>query len=127
MKEKLFLSSFIGEFNRNHGRKNDTVQAPKRRKEEIYGQLVAPNTIGINHDHFITYYLDLDIDGQENSFLKTKLKSFKTDGSTPRKSYWSVVEEEIEKELDARLRPTQPMELHIVNPNKKTAIGNKVG
>lgn len=96
-------------------------------KEEIYGQLVAPNTIGINHDHFITYYLDLDIDGQENSFLKTKLKSFKTDGSTPRKSYWSVVEEEIEKELDARLRPTQPMELHIVNPNKKTAIGNKVG
>lgn len=96
-------------------------------KEEIYGVLAAPNTIGVNHDHFITYYLDLDIDGQDNSFVKANLKSFKSDGSTPRKSYWSVVEEPVHNELDARLRPTEPAEFNIVNPNKETAIGNKVG
>ncbi|KAG7026239.1 hypothetical protein SDJN02_12738, partial [Cucurbita argyrosperma subsp. argyrosperma] len=96
-------------------------------KEEIYGLLVAQNTIGINHDHFLTYYLDLDIDGQENSFVKGKLTSFKTDGSTPRKSYWSVVREEAKKELDARNLPTEPVELYIVNPNKETTIGNQVG
>ncbi|KGN48007.1 primary amine oxidase [Cucumis sativus] len=107
--------------------KTTTYKHESEVKEEIYGLLVAPNTIGINHDHFITYYLDLDIDGQENSFQKLKLKSFRTDGSTPRKSYWSVVSEEVKKELDARLRPTEPVELHIVNPNKKTAVGNKVG
>ncbi|XP_022138388.1 primary amine oxidase-like [Momordica charantia] len=96
-------------------------------KEEIYGALAAANTIGVNHDHFITYYLDLDIDGQDNSFVKSKLKSFKSDGSTPRKSYWSVVDELVHNELDARLRPTEPTEFNIVNPNKETAIGNKVG
>lgn len=96
-------------------------------KEDIFGTLVAPNTVAVNHDHFLTYYLDLDIDGQQNSFLKAKLKKKKNHRDTLRKSYWTVVKETAKTELDARLRLMEPAEYLIVNQNKETEVGNQVG
>ncbi|KAH9682709.1 Amine oxidase [Citrus sinensis] len=82
-------------------------------KEDQQGKLVADNTIGVNHDHFLNYYLDLDIDGYANSFEKTKL---------------TVEKETAKTEFEARLKlDTKPMEFAMVNPNKKTKIGHPVG
>ncbi|KAL5782580.1 hypothetical protein ACOSP7_007609 [Xanthoceras sorbifolium] len=98
-------------------------------KEEAHGTLVAENTIGVYHDHFINYYLDLDIDGDANSFVKTNLVTKRnTEANTPRKSYWTVEKETVNTELDARiLLGTKPMELSLENPNKKTKVGHPVG
>ncbi|KAF7837281.1 primary amine oxidase-like [Senna tora] len=100
-------------------------------KDEIYGTLIADNTIGVYHDHFLTYYLDLDIDGEANSFVKTNLETTRvTDHSSPRKSYWKLVSETAKTEADARInlgRGSKPGELLVVNPNKKTKLGNNVG
>lgn len=94
---------------------------------DVYGNLVAENLVGNNHDHFITYYLDLDIDGEENSLVKAKLRSVRPHKS-PRKSYWTVVKETVQSEGDARINELglDPMEIFITNPNKKTKIGNLV-
>lgn len=94
--------------------------------ERTYGPLIAKNRIGNNHDHFITYYLDLDIDGEDNSFVQANLKVKRAKGS-PRKSYWTVVQETAQTEDDARLRlGMKASELLLVNPNKKTKLGNDV-
>lgn len=98
-------------------------------KEDQHGTLVADNSIGVHHDHFLNYYLDLDIDGYANSFEKTKLVTKRnTEANTPRKSYWTVEKETAKTELEARLKlDTKPIEIALVNPNKKTKIGHPIG
>ncbi|KAF8392427.1 hypothetical protein HHK36_022769 [Tetracentron sinense] len=96
-------------------------------KEDVYGTLLTENSIGINHDHFVTYYLDLDIDGDDNSFVKAKMQKMRTDGSTPRKSYWTAVRETAKTEADARIHLGEAADLLVVNPNKKTRVGNQIG
>ncbi|XP_027332827.1 primary amine oxidase-like [Abrus precatorius] len=98
-------------------------------KSDQHGTLVSTNSIGVYHDHFYIYHLDLDIDGQENSFEKTNLKTVRvTDGSSKRKSYWTVETETANTESDAKIiLGSSPSELSVVNPNKKTAVGNDVG
>ena len=105
--------------------KASTYTHKKQVKEDIYGTLVTENTIAINHDHYITCYLDLDIDGEKNSFVKGKMKTMRTDGSTPRKSYWTMIREPVKTELDARTWTDKPAELLIVNPNR--ILVNQVG
>jgi len=91
--------------------------------------LVSANSIGVYHDHFYIYYLDLDIDGTHNSFEKTSLKTVRiTDGSSKRKSYWTTETQTAKTESDAKITiGLAPGELAFVNPNKKTVVGNEVG
>ncbi|GAU23717.1 hypothetical protein TSUD_46470 [Trifolium subterraneum] len=98
-------------------------------KERVFGTLVTENTIANFHDHLVTYYLDLDIDDNANSFISAKIQKVKANGfETPRKSYWTLVKEAVKSEAEARIRlGLEPAELLIVNPNKMTRLGNQVG
>ncbi|KAG6574986.1 hypothetical protein SDJN03_25625, partial [Cucurbita argyrosperma subsp. sororia] len=98
-------------------------------KEEVYGALISENTIGVRHDHFLIYHLDLDIDGGLNSFVKSNLRTVRLPSSeSPRKSYWTVVSETAKTEADARIKfGSQAAELGVVNPNRRTRLGNPVG
>src|SRR3984957_4246350 len=38
-----------------------------------HGTLGAPNLLAVNHDHYFSYWLDLEVDGTANSFMIDKL------------------------------------------------------
>ncbi|XP_062074105.1 amine oxidase [copper-containing] gamma 2-like [Humulus lupulus] len=104
-------------------------QIPK--EEEMSGPLVSENLIGVVHDHFVTFHLDMDVDGPNNSFAKVSLVKEETSppNSSPRKSYLKVQRHVAKTENDAKinLKLTEPSELHVVNPSKLSSLGNPSG
>ncbi|KAK1679700.1 hypothetical protein QYE76_040548 [Lolium multiflorum] len=97
-------------------------------RQDAHGTLVAENTLAVYHDHYVTYHLDLDVDGTNNSFVKNIITTRHNTAGTPRKSYWTVPREVAETEADAQVDVNAaPADLLIVNPNKRTRMGNEVG
>ena len=41
--------------------------------EVQFGQLIAPGISAVDHDHYFSYRLDLDVDGVNNSMMVDKL------------------------------------------------------
>ena len=52
------------------------------------GQFVAENTVGVNHDHYFSYRLDLDVDGPANSFMLHRMVPKRLENDPMRKSIW---------------------------------------
>lgn len=99
-------------------------------QEDIFGTLLSENVIGVIHDHYVTFHLDMDIDGSDNSFVKVNIKKEHTlPGVSPRTSYLKAVRNVAKTEKDAqiKLKLYDPSEFHVINPSKKTRVGNPVG
>ena len=98
-------------------------------KDERYGHFVADNTVGVNHDHFFSFRLDLDVDGTENSFVKEQLKTERLPADHPRKSLWVAEQKVAKTESDAQLTMMMehPALWRVINPNVKGPLGYPVG
>ena len=92
------------------------------------GTLVASNLVAVNHDHFFSYRLDLDVDGPTNSFMIDRLVAQPLSGVV-RKSIWatesSIARTEKEAILDLDLR--HPAMWHFINPTQHGALGYPTG
>jgi primary-amine oxidase len=53
-----------------------------------HGSLVAPNIAAPYHDHFLSFRLDLDVDGSANHFISEKLVRQTLPPSSQRRSVW---------------------------------------
>jgi primary-amine oxidase len=93
-----------------------------------HGTLVAPNLLAVNHDHYFSYRLDLDVDGTANSFMVDRLVQEPLSGST-RKMIWAaqstVAHTEKDAILDLDLR--HPAMWHFLNPSQHDARGYPTG
>jgi primary-amine oxidase len=102
------------------------MDAPSAKQDTAYGALVAPYVVAPNHDHYINFRLDLDVDGRDNTMIADRFE-LKTDAtSTTRKSFWAIASESWTKEgaLD------QPHQTHgggtswrVANGNTRNALG----
>ncbi|HYM08963.1 MAG TPA: hypothetical protein VEU11_20595, partial [Terriglobales bacterium] len=90
-----------------------------------YGHLVAENLSGVNHDHFFSFRLDLDVDGPNNSLMIDRMVPEKLPAASPRKSIWalrmSTAQTEQQGILDIHL--DRPAMWRIANPNVQGPLG----
>jgi primary-amine oxidase len=72
-------------------------------RPDAYGRFVAPRIVAVNHDHYFSFRLDLDVDGSTNSLVVDRLKSVTLPGDHPRRSIWVADETVARRESDAKL------------------------
>ncbi|KAM1024661.1 hypothetical protein ACFX15_037228 [Malus domestica] len=99
-------------------------------QENLYGTLLSENVIGVIRDHYVTFHLDMDVDGSDNSFMKVNLqRQSNSPTESPRKSYLKATKTvaKTEKDVQIKLKLYDPSEFHMINPSKRTRVGNPVG
>lgn len=96
---------------------------------EQTGVLVAPNTLAVNHDHFFSFRLDLDVDGPNNSFMIDRLVTEPMKSDTTRKSLWVVQPAMAHTEKEAILDQCldRPAMWTFINPQQHSSIGHASG
>lgn len=88
-----------------------------------YGTLVAPNLVGVNHDHFMSFRVDMDVDGQDNRLVLDKFVKRKLTNNPLRHSLWQVERSVVgtEAALDSM---HDPMWYRVESGNRRNAMGN---
>ncbi len=81
---------------------------------------------GVDHDHYFSYRLDLDVDGVNNSLMVDKLVPYKLPDSAPGRHWiWAMKPEMVKTEGDAKLDVSiqHPAMWMFTNENVKNALG----
>lgn len=73
-------------------------------RDDAYGRFVDEHTVAVNHDHFFSFRLDLDVDGTANSFVREALETVRLAGDHPRSSVWVVHPHVARTEAEGKLR-----------------------
>jgi primary-amine oxidase len=94
---------------------------PTAARDTAYGELVAPGTVAIYHDHFFSFRLDLDIDGQKNTLIQDAVVPQRLPNDNPRRSIWTVERGRVVEEGSIGGGPAA---WRVSNPNIAGALGH---
>ena len=92
---------------------------------DAYGRFLDRNVIGVNHDHYFSYRLDLDVDGADNRFVADRLVTRELPADHPRRSLWVQEPHAAQTEQDAQLdiNLAQPALWRILSSSRRNAVG----
>ena len=88
------------------------------------GALVAPNVVAVYHDHYLSFRLDLDVDGRENTLIREEIVPERVEG--PRRSIWRLEPTVVAEEGPVAERAHGEV-WRVVNRAEETALGHHPG
>lgn len=104
------------------------MRDPAAAQDTAHGRLVAPGLAAINHDHFLSFRLDVDIDGTGNTLVRQQLAPRPVAGDAGRRSLWNVAETPVTEEGPVAGDGHGTAQVwRIVNPNETTRLGQHPG
>ncbi len=89
-----------------------------------FGALVAPNTVAPYHDHYFSFRLDLDVDGQNNRLVRDSIVMRQLPEGHARRSLWTLDTQMVEQEGPVDRFATRPGAWRVVNPSTRNALGH---
>ena len=94
--------------------------------DTAHGELVAPGTVALYHDHFFCFRLDLDVDGEKNTLIRDAVVPRRLPSTNPRRSLWVVEREPVVAEGPVP-QTGHDSTWRVVNPNRTTPLGHNPG
>jgi len=94
-------------------------------RADAYGRFVDQHLVAVNHDHFFSFRLDLDVDGMRNSFVRDLIKEGRLAADHPRRSIWVAQQKIAGTERDAQLHTEmmEPSLWRVVSEDRRNAVG----
>ncbi len=94
-------------------------------REDAHGRFVDQHVVAVNHDHFFSFRLDLDVDDMRNSFIRDLIKEERLAAGHPRGSIWVTQQKLAKTEHDARLHSDmmEPSLWRVTSEGRKNAVG----
>ncbi len=107
----------------------ETLADETAAEDTRYGNLIAPNLVGVFHDHFFSLRFDLDVDGPVNNFVRDRIVTRALPDESPRRSLWTVESQRVRTESAAKLdiSMTQPEQWRVESADRTNALGYPTG
>ncbi|QXD22696.1 hypothetical protein F7C95_12150 [Opitutia bacterium ISCC 51] len=70
---------------------------------DAYGRIIDERVVGVNHDHYFNFRLDLDVDGTDNSLSVDKLRIQRLPDDHSRRSVWTAQSHIAQTESQAKM------------------------
>ncbi len=104
---------------------NVSIAAEAREAADRYGRFVAPQIVAVNHDHYFSFRLDLDVDGTSNSLVVDRLKAQSLPEGHPRRSLWVRDPMLARTEADAKLNISldNPALWRVISSSRTNHVG----
>ncbi len=100
---------------------------PTAADDTRHGTLVAPNLVAVHHDHHFNFRLDLDVDGQTNSFNHDVYRPSQLPPGSLRRSIYVVEPRIADTEAAAQIDShAGPAKMRVVNEGRTNVVGNPV-
>lgn len=103
-----------------------TMQDPTAEEDTKYGTLIDHNIVGTTHQHIYNFRLDMDVDGENNSFMEINPQVAPNTDGGPRKSVMITENKTVKTEQEA-IQKFDPSTIRLFgNPNKTNKVGYPV-
>jgi primary-amine oxidase len=99
---------------------------PTAAADTAYGTLVAKRLLAVNHDHYMAFRIDMDVDGTDNQLIEDRIvpRRISTDG--PRRSLWQVESHPFATEGPVTT-PLNAAQFRVESASRKNAQGYPTG
>ncbi len=98
-------------------------------EQDTYGRLMARNILGVNHQHFFNFRLDMDVDGTQNAVMEMNSHGFPVSSTNPLGNAFVAEDTMLPTEKSAMrdLNMASAREWTIVSKEKKNGLGVSSG
>jgi primary-amine oxidase len=69
---------------------SSSLADPTAAADAAYGTLVAKRLLAVNHDHYLAFRIDMDVDGTNNRFVEDRIVPRRISADGARRSIWQV-------------------------------------
>lgn len=94
-------------------------------RPDAYGHFVDPQIVAVNHDHYFSFRLDVDVDGPSNSLYVDRLTTKTLPEDHPRRSVWVSEPMLAHREADAQLniKLDRPALWRVISSGRTNHVG----